>query len=118
MLTWLASSGELTSSRTWMRLFDVATEAVERNPSSETWPSLLAELAERKPQGADAWQRVFEAFDSGQPIIGRIATKIHRKGGFLREPMVGYVVDIGVNAFMRHSVKSLCDELRPPKWAE
>jgi hypothetical protein len=83
----------------WMRLYSAANNALSQQ-NNEQWQKLKNVLARHRPDRLSRWETVLEHYHQRKPIVGRIVKTVLQKGGRNRPSRLGYVVDIGTNAFL------------------
>lgn len=80
----------------WLKLQAVTNERLASN-SSYAWRVLKTVLDANRPAEFNAWEELYKKYRAGEPVRGRVL-KTHRIKG--RKDRLGFVVDIGVNAFL------------------
>jgi hypothetical protein len=83
----------------WFRLDRSARQRLQCTPT-EQWAKLQRILDVHRPEKASQWERVVEHYVQRRPIRGRITKTARNKGGTKRPARTGYIVDIGVNAYL------------------
>ncbi len=83
----------------WLKLDRLVKEKLA-SEYSDGW-RLLQEIVDRhRPLGLDAWGRLAEKHRANETVRGRVLTTNNFGGGFGIKNRLGFVVDIGVNAFL------------------
>jgi ribosomal protein S1 len=82
-----------------MRLHDAANTKLAQK-SDNQWMKLKEVLDRYRPEQVSRWETILEHYREGKPIAGRVVKTVLRKGGRNRPARLGYVVDIGTNAFL------------------
>jgi hypothetical protein len=84
----------------WQRIMR-SIQASKVRSNSDQWMKLTQVLNKHRPSQADSWNHVVDCYKNGTPVRGRVVKTVLKKGGRGRDKRLGYVVDIGVNAFLR-----------------
>jgi hypothetical protein len=83
----------------WRRLDVASQEACLGQPDAQ-WVKLRDLLERHKPVRAENWESVVARHRQGLSIMGRVVKTVLQKKRGSRPKRLGYVVDIGVNAFL------------------
>ena len=83
----------------WLRLDHAARDALTRGQDAQ-WMKLRSILDSHRPVQATRWQTVIDHYRRQQPLVGRVVKTVLQKKWGNRPKRLGYVVDIGTNAFL------------------
>ena len=83
----------------WMRLDRGTRKALEAGLENQ-WIRLRSILDLHRPDQVAAWENVIYHYRQRRPIKGRVVKTVLKRGGRMRSKRLGYVVDIGTNAFL------------------
>lgn len=96
---WFRSRRKSGGFSRWRRLDASVRNALSR-AASEQWEKLGHILKANEPLGVTRWQSIVHLYQDECPVVGQIEKLVSKKGGYGRQKRLGYVVDIGVNAYM------------------
>lgn len=83
----------------WLRLDRATSDALAQRPEDQ-WMKLRNILDLHRPDQASRWKMVVEHYRHRQPVVGRVMKTVLLKKWGDRPKRLGYVVDIGTNAFL------------------
>ncbi|MBQ4838114.1 S1 RNA-binding domain-containing protein [Pseudoalteromonas luteoviolacea] len=105
--SWFSNKKQVkTGFRFWILAHKVSQEAQSKS-SSLQWIKIQRVLRKHKPTQLDTWDYISSRYPENKTVNGRILKYHTIKGGLNRPKRKGYIVDIGVNAFLSEEEASL-----------